>query len=255
MPALAAGEPSSTPRTSRPSRSGSPTARRIRRATRGGATATPRRGEAGASPRAMLEARSFTAAVAGTARISPPSSRRALRPRSRPCTSTSGPPEEPRGSGAECSMAPPMRRPRGPRKLRPSDETKPSVARSPRPPGLASPITGVPMPGASPGSQATAGAPPVSTSSTARSRSGSAAATSPLARRPSANTTVTCSRRRLWALVSTRPSPMTTPDPWPQPRPSPTTEGPTRRATSAIASCTDANTSMFTPNYLLANCK
>ena len=40
------------------------------------------------------------------------------------------------------AMAPRIRRPRGPRKLRPPDETKPSVARSPRPPGLARATTG-----------------------------------------------------------------------------------------------------------------
>ena len=33
--------------------------------------------------------------------------------------STSGPPDEPRGSGAECSIEPAMRRPRGPRNERP----------------------------------------------------------------------------------------------------------------------------------------
>ena len=52
-----------------------------------------------------------------------------------------------------CSIAPPMRRPRGPRKLRPALETKPSVARRPRPPGLATATTAVPIAGASPGSQ------------------------------------------------------------------------------------------------------
>jgi hypothetical protein len=76
-------------------------------------------------------------------------------------------------------MAPAMRRPRGPRKLRPSLETKPSVARRPRPPGLASATTGAPMPSASAGSQAIAGASPLGTAITARSRSASAAAHSP----------------------------------------------------------------------------
>ena len=46
MPARAAGLPSSTPRTSRPSRSGSPTDRRRRRATCDGRDATPSRGRA-----------------------------------------------------------------------------------------------------------------------------------------------------------------------------------------------------------------
>ena len=44
--------------------------------------------------------------------------RTVLIPSRRPSASTSGPPDEPRGSGAVCSIEPPMRRPRGPRKLR-----------------------------------------------------------------------------------------------------------------------------------------
>ena len=69
-----------------------------------------------------------------------------LTPSRRPSPSTSGPPDEPRGRGAVCSMAPWMRRPRGPRNERLADETVPKVTRSPRPPGLARANTGVPMP-------------------------------------------------------------------------------------------------------------
>ena len=77
-------------------------ARDVRRAR----SATPSRGRAGASPRASASTRSRSAASAGTARIRPPSRRTALRPSSRPSRSTSGPPDEPRGSGAVCSIAP-----------------------------------------------------------------------------------------------------------------------------------------------------
>ena len=247
IPARSAGPFSATSRTSRPSRSGRPTARRMRRAARGGATATPSLWWGGASPLASRSTRSRTRASAGTARMSPPSKRSALRPRSRPSESTSGPPDEPRGRGAVCSMAPRTRRPRGPRKLRPSDDTKPGVARRPRPPGLASATTGVPMVGPSPGSQRTAGASPVSTSSTARSRSGSVPATVACSRRSSAKTTVTSSRRRLWALVSTRPGAMTTPEPSPQPRPSPTTDGPTSRAAPSMMLCTVVTAFILNP--------
>ena len=244
IPARSAGLSASTSRTSRPSRSGRPTARRSRLATRGGATATPSRCGVGALPRASSRA----AAPAGTARMSPPSMRRLFRPRRRPSRSTSGPPDEPRGRVAVCSMAPFTRRPRGPRKLRPSDEMKPSVARRPRPPGLASATTGLPMGGASrSGSQATAGALPVSTSSRARSRSALTPTVSPVSRRPSAKETVTSSRRRLWAFVSTWPSPTTTPEPRPQPRPSPTTDGPTRSAAPPIASPSSATALIRAP--------
>ena len=104
------------------------------RLRRRGARAAPRRG------RARRRARAARASAA-IARISPPSTRTVLRPSSRPRASTSGPPEEPRGSGAVCSIAPAMRRPRGPRKLRAAEETKPGVTRRPRPPGLASAST------------------------------------------------------------------------------------------------------------------
>ena len=77
-----------------------------------------------------------------------------------------------------CSIAPRMRRPRGPRKLRPPEETKPSVARRPRPPGLASATTGAPMHGVVAGLPAHRRARrPVSTATTARSRSESTPAT------------------------------------------------------------------------------
>ena len=116
------------------------------------AARSPRPAGGGRRPRRARgrRTRSLTAAAAGTARIRPPSSRRLFTPSRRPSASTSGPPDEPRGSGAVCSMAPWMRRPRGPRKLRPPEETKPSVARRPRPPGLASATTGAPMRGPRP---------------------------------------------------------------------------------------------------------
>ena len=73
-----------------------------------------------------------------------------LIPISRPSDVTTGPPEEPGSSGAVCSTLPVMRRPRGPRKERSTPETNPNVTRSPRPPGLASANTGVPMLAAAP---------------------------------------------------------------------------------------------------------
>ena len=106
-PARSAALPASTARTSTPSRSGRPTARRSRRATRGGAIATPsrarlRRARRGRAPR---RARA-TDVSAGSARIRPASTRTALIPSRRPSTSISGPPDDPRGSGAVCSIAP-----------------------------------------------------------------------------------------------------------------------------------------------------
>ena len=111
---------------------------------RGEASATPSRGRSGAAPPASASVRRRRASSAGSARIRPPSRRIVFRPSSRPAASTSGPPEEPRGSGAVCSIEPPMRRPPGPRKERPVAETRPKVVRRPRPPGLARANTGVP---------------------------------------------------------------------------------------------------------------
>src|SRR3954447_2375912 len=232
-PARSAGEPSATRRTSSPSRSGSPTARRMRRATWAGASAIPsRRG----SSRVGSLRRSMAALVSGTARMSPPSRRTALRPMTRPSASVRGPPEDPRGSGAECSMAPATRRPRGPRTLRSALVTKPRVARSPRPPGSARAMTGAPSPGASSAS-VTAGASPVSSSRIATLLSRSAVKTTSSVRVPSASETDGAPRRIAWATVATRPGATTTPDPADQPRPRPTTDGPTRSATPAMVDC------------------
>ena len=192
-----------------------------------------------AAPAASASARRCIAASAGSARISPPSIRIELSPSSRCSPSTSGPPEEPRGSGAVCSSEPPMRRPRGPaeRAAGRADRARTSRA-GPRPPGLASANTGCrsrPHPAAR-GPTRPAGASPVSTAIAARSRSASAPATRPSSVRPSANVTATSSPRSTCALVSTTPSAVTTPDPRPQPRPRPTTEGPTVSAAPATAS-------------------
>ena len=84
-----------------------------------------------------------------------------------------------------------MRRPRGPRNARSTPETNPNVTRSPRPPGLDRANTGVPIAADAPSAHASAGAPPVSTSMTARSPSMSCPATLPSAVRPSAKVTVT----------------------------------------------------------------
>ena len=52
--------------------------------------------------------------------------------------------------------------------------------------------------------------------------------------------TATSSPRSTCALVSTRPSAITTPEPRPQPRPRPTTAGPTRPATAPTAVCSSS---------------
>src|SRR2546430_2321709 len=90
-------------------------------------------------------------------------------PSSRPPASRTGPPEEPGSSCAVCSRLPVMRRPRGPRNARSTPETNPNVTRNPRPPGLDRANTGVPIAADAPSAHGSAGAPPVSTSMTARS--------------------------------------------------------------------------------------
>ena len=52
--------------------------------------------------------------------------------------------------------------------------------------------------------------------------------------------TATSSPRRTCALVITRPSAITTPEPRPQPRPSPMTAGPTRSAAAVTAACSSS---------------
>ena len=84
-----------------------------------------------------------------------------------------------------------MRRPRGPRNERSTPETNPNVTRSPRPPGLATANTGLPISGDALPAHGSAGVSPVSTLMTARSPSMSRPATLPSAVRPSANVTVT----------------------------------------------------------------
>ena len=141
-----------------------------------GARATPRRRGAAASPAARrVDARrapSRRRPARGSGRRR---RRRLLTPSRRPSPSTSGPPDEPRGSGAVCSMAPGMRRPRGPRNARPGrgDEAEGRRAGRDRRGWRARPPAS-PMPAAVRVAQPRAGASPVSTSITARSRSASA---------------------------------------------------------------------------------
>ena len=112
--------------------------------------------------------------------------------------------------------------------------TKPSVTRGPWPFGLPRATTGVPMAGAS-DADSSAAAEPVSTSRTARSPSVSTPRMVASAWRPSANVTPTSSPWRLWAFVSTRFGPITTPEPPRQRFPMPTTEGPIRSAMPPIS--------------------
>ena len=144
-----------------------------------------------------------------------------------------------------CSTLPSIRRPPGPRNARATAETRPNVTRVPPPWEAAAPKTAVPIGRASAPSPHSSGvAPAVSTAMTARSPSPSTAATVPRVRRPSANVTVTSSPRRLWALVRTVPSAMTTPEPR-VPRPIPTMDGPTRSATVATADWSSSMTLMW----------
>ena len=114
------------------------------------------------------------------ARIRPPSTRTALMPEQPSVDVDQRTAGRIRAAAARCARSRPRsRRPRGPRKLRAVDETKPGVTRRPRPPGLASASTARPMLGVSSSAQSTGATSPVSTSITARSRSGSAPATRP----------------------------------------------------------------------------
>ena len=145
-----------------------------------------------------------------------------------------------------CSRLPVIRRPRGPRKVRSTPETNPEVTRSPRPPGLDSAKTGVPMSAAAADGHARAGASPVATSMMARSPSMSRPATLPSAVVPSAKVTTTWSPRTLCALVSTRPAPSTMPEPTPQRCPMPTTEGPALSASCLMFWCISSRIVMGT---------
>ena len=104
-----------------------------------------RRGDAG-GPSPLASARPALEAAPRAPRGSdrPPGGR--VQSEQPPSGSTSGPPTEPRGSGAVCSMAPRDAPPARPAEAAAGrEETKPSVARSPRPPGLASATTGAPI--------------------------------------------------------------------------------------------------------------
>ena len=110
-----------------------------------------------------------------------------LSPSRRPAGSTSGPPEEPRGSGAVCSIEPPMRRPRGPRKRAAGRRDEPEGHAQAAPARVGEREhrrADAPSAPTRSGSHATAGASPVSTATTATSRSGSAPATRPCSRAP-----------------------------------------------------------------------
>jgi hypothetical protein len=89
----------------------------------------------------------------------------------------------------------------------PVADTSPNVVRSPRPLGSASARTGIPSDAAlaASGSQVTVAASPVSTATTARSRSASVPATRPCSVRPPANVTATSPPRSTCAHVRTRP--------------------------------------------------
>ena len=183
MPARSAGLPSSTARTSSALALGqadgaAQPARHVRRRDRDAeprprAASRPARGARRARRRRRPRARRGSGRRRGASR-----SARAACPRA----STSGPPPEPRGSGAVCSIAPVMRRPRGPRKLRRARTRRSRAwragrgrrgwrARSRRVPIAAAPRGRIPA--------RRRRSSPVSTSTTARSRSASTPATRP----------------------------------------------------------------------------
>ncbi len=136
--------PPRRPRTRMPSRSGSPTDRRSRRATWFGAMATP--------------SRRRSARLAATQRVDPRAERgigrkrevEALR-RSGSCSGRESAravderprPTSPGAIGAVCSTLPAIRRPPGPRKERDTEDTSPNVTRAPPPNVAATPNTGV----------------------------------------------------------------------------------------------------------------
>ena len=138
----------------------------MRRAWRGGASATPNRGRPAASPRASASTRARTACVGGHGEDQPALAADGVEPEQAP----GGVDERPAGGAARqrrgvldraADAAPAAAR----GTLRPVAETSPKVMRSPRPLGSASASTGAPSrsaPAAS-GSHATAGASPVST--------------------------------------------------------------------------------------------
>ena len=114
-----------------------------------GAIATPSRGVAGASPRARPLDALLDGGRGGHRQDQAAVEAKGVQSRAAvPSTSTSGPPDEPRGSGAVCSIASadaaPARAAEAASVRR--DEARAS-SRRPRPPGLASASTGVPMPG------------------------------------------------------------------------------------------------------------
>src|SRR4051812_25246868 len=150
-------------------------------------------------------------------------------------------------------MLPAMRRPPGPRNARATADTLPNVTRVPPPEVAAAPKTSVPTMAPAPSAHSRAVPEPVSTLTTARSPSKSTPATVPRVERPSAKVTVTSSPRMLWALVRTRPSPMTTPDPrWVEPIP--TIDAPAWSATAVRAdwSSSMADMRLGSPIWLLS---
>ncbi len=237
---------SGRPRGCRPPRLGSP-ARRRERGSRRDREAQPRDADAG--PRGRARPRCPASAERSTRRdpgrrpgpsgSRPPgapgrSPRRAVcvfRPSSRPSASTMGLPDEPEASGAVCSMLPPMSRPPGPRKDRSTPETSPIVVRTPPPAALATAKTAEPngwQRPARPGQRLRAGGLDLQHRQIAVHV---LAERRPRSRRPSPKTHVAPSPWTLWALVSTRFSATTTPDPRRQCPPMPTTAGAARSVT------------------------
>ena len=150
-----------------------------------------------------------------------------------------------------CSSEPEIRRPPGPRNARSTDDTNPNETRAP-PDGVAAAANTADPIVAPPDDQAIGVVPAVSTDTTARSPSQSTPATVPRVARPSANRTVTSPPRRLWALVRTAPSAMTTPEPRVR-DPIPTTDGAAAVATAATASWSSVSTDMGCGSSLVSD--
>ena len=204
MPAAAAGVPSSTPRTRTPSRSGSPTERRSRRATWVGAMATPRRRATGDSPRPSavdpgaqggVGRQRQVEALADAVRVEADqpaggvderAARRARRERRRVLEAAVDPPAARAAEGARHG------------RHEAEGDARPAAVGGRRAEDRgADGRRGTIAPTRSESRRS------CRRSMTARSPSASTPGTVPAGRRPSANVTVTSSPRRLWALVRT----------------------------------------------------
>ena len=228
MPAVSAGEPSTTPRTSRPSRSSSPTERRRRVATSPGASATPSRSRSKRRPSAIAPTASRRVLVDGSGEVEavletvgvdpddPPTAiqhRCARRPRTARGRVLDGAGDRAAARATEPSLGGGHLAPRRP----------PAVASGGHGDDHVAGFDGVVGPGERRARRRCRRRAP-----RGRRRRRCPRPT-PCTVRSSAKRTSVVSSRRLWALVTTRPGATTNPLPRPW-RPMPTTDGACRHA-------------------------